>query len=169
MSSRKRLTEEFENLSQISSPSKIAKLHGKVTNLSTMKSTAAGNSSYFEGQFSDETCSLRVVGFDALQQQKLAQHQEEEQAIMLENCEVKKARYGDSMEVLIKQLTTVVESPRKLENVVTSEITTLDQLNNLEDYKSVTISIKVLQVTPKIEVKPGLEKQDLIISDATET
>lgn len=102
-----------------------------------------------------------MIGFDVLQQQKLSEHQEDEQAIMLENCEVKKARYGDSMEVMIKQSTTVVPSPRKLEKVVTcnpSDVTTIDQLKSLEDYKSVTIAIKVLQVTPKIEVKPGLEK-----------
>ena len=106
---RKRLNlEEFVNLESVASPTKAAKVHGVVTNISPMKSAAVGKSSYFYGQLSDETSSMRVVGFDQLQQRKLAEHHEKKQAITLENCEIKKSRYGEDMEVMIKQNTAVL-------------------------------------------------------------
>lgn len=126
--------------------------------LSPMKPSASGKNSYFEGHLADETSSLRVVGFDILKHQKLAEHQGEEDAIMLE---VKKARFGDSFEVVISQSTSVVPSPRKLEKVVPCNSSiTLGMIASLEDYKCVNISSRWWT---------GLEKQDVVLSDATGT
>ena len=162
--------EEFDKLEMIASPKKRAKLHGVITNLSPMKSSASGKNSYFEGHLADETSSLRVVGFDILKQQKLSEHQGEEDTVMLEDCEVKKACFGDGLEVVITQSTSVIPSPRKLEKVVSwNSSINLDEMESLEDYKCVNVSIKVLQVMPRTEVKPGLEKQEVVLSDATGT
>lgn len=160
--------EEFSSLELITLPSKAAKLHGVITNISPMKQTGIGKS-YFECQFADETSTVRMVGFDTAQQQKMAEHQEQQQTISVDNCEIKKSRYGDSMEVLLKQSTAVECSPRKLASVCNNyaDIITLDEFFSMPDYKGITIIIKVVKISPKIEVKPGLEKQDIVVADAT--
>ena len=133
--------------------------------MSPMKHSVAGKS-YFECQLADETSSLRVVGFDAAQQQKMAVHQQQDQAIIVENCEVKKARYGDSMEVVLKQATAVQCSPREMSASNSANVVALNDLSSLPDYNLVTVVIKVLKVYQKVEVKPGLIKQDITIANA---
>ena len=88
-----------------------------------MKCSAAGNIDYFEGQLRDETGSLRLVGFDASQQQKMADHQEQQIPITLENCEIRKSRYSDTMEVVIRKSTAVMPSPKKLDTVSYTHLT----------------------------------------------
>lgn len=77
------------------------------------------------------------------------------------------------MEVVITKSTVIATSPQKYANVVspttTSDSITLVQLQTLQNFQRVTVVIKVLRADPKVEVKPGLFKQDLCISDATGT
>ncbi len=168
MASRKRLLEKFNDLGSAGKPTKPAKIHGVVTSLSSMK---AGK--YFDGRISDDTKSMRLVGFDTVQQRELAAQHDQNQPVALHNCIIQKFRYSDNMEVLITKSTTVATSPRKFKNTVASKTAansiTLDQLQTLQNYKHVTVLIKVLRADAKIEVKPGLCKQELCISDATGT
>ena len=60
----KRLLYEFDDLAAITTQRKYAKLHGVVTEISTMTES----DKYFEGTLADEKGSVRVVGFDAHQQ-----------------------------------------------------------------------------------------------------
>lgn len=97
MALRKRLLEEFDNLGGADSPSKSAKVLGLLTSLSPMQ---AGK--YFDGHISDDTTSMRLVGFDTVQQKELATRQEtHEPNCHPDNCQIKKAHNGDQMEVLI--------------------------------------------------------------------
>lgn len=77
------------------------------------------------------------------------------------------------MEVVVTTSTTIGDSPRKYPSVATpttaSQSITLDKLQNLQNFQRVTVVIKVLRADPKMEVKPGLFKQDLCVSDATGT
>lgn len=53
---------ECEDLSTMSSPCKSAKLQGVITQLSPMKGK------FFDGRLTDERASIRIVGFDAMQE-----------------------------------------------------------------------------------------------------
>ena len=50
--------------------------------------------------------SLRMVGFDTLQQREMATHHDQHKAVTLEYCRI---HYGDKMEVLL----TVNISPKR--------------------------------------------------------
>lgn len=67
MAMRKRLFEDYNNLAYARSPGTAAKLHGVLTELSPMK-----GGKYFEGRIADDQTSIRLVGFDTLQQQECA-------------------------------------------------------------------------------------------------
>ena len=80
------------------------------------------------------------------------------------------------MEVVLSSSTKVATSPRKFSEPVASSHGTddkihvaisLDQLQALNNFQKVTVTVKVLQADNKVEMKPGLFKQDLCISDAT--
>lgn len=77
------------------------------------------------------------------------------------------------MEVLLNQSTTILSSPRQIQNPVststTADGTTLAQVQGIQIYQQVSVSIKVLEVLEKSEIKSGLVKQDVTISDATGT
>ena len=87
--SRKRSYEELELSTLDSMPStKAAKVHGLLTSLSPMKNSARGKSTYFEGQLSR---SVRVVGFDQQQQEKMTHHFENKTPIVLDNCQIERS------------------------------------------------------------------------------
>ena len=77
------------------------------------------------------------------------------------------------MEVMVSNSTVVLSSPKKLEHLLptssTTDSITLGQLPSLQNYQKVSVKVKVLEVQDKLEVKPDLYKQDVIISDATDT
>lgn len=85
----------------------------------------------------------------------MATHHEQQQPITLENCQIQKAKYSENMEVLIKQSTTILTSPHKLDNVVlvSSSLSaniipiSLDQIEGLPKNQNVTASIKVLKIS----------------------
>ena len=89
MASRKRLFEEYDDLGKATdAPCKAAKLHGVLTSLFRMRS-----GKYFEGYLSDETRSVRVVGFDTAQQRELEINHDNAEPVALQNCKVQKSRY----------------------------------------------------------------------------
>lgn len=163
------LVDEFDALSA-GSPSKRAKVEGILTVLSPMKSGKM--TPFFDGRLMDNTCSLRVVGFDKDKQQELAAFQEKKEPITLENCQIVQSRYGTDMEVLITKGTKLSRSPKQFDNVMVvsdTQLITLDKLSGLDVFKSVNVRVKVIQLNEPVEIKPGLSKQDLIVADATFT
>ena len=57
---------------------------------------------YFDGEISDENASIRFCGFDVRVRRRLVEYFEREEAVSVHNCEVKKSRYMDKLEVLFK-------------------------------------------------------------------
>lgn len=87
---RKRLFEEIDSFAAIDKPLPNASIHAAITSLSPVK--RGKNSFYFDGMLTDGTTNLRVVGFTAEQQKKLAPFLDTREAACLTNCEVKKSR-----------------------------------------------------------------------------
>lgn len=61
---------------------------------------------YFDGEITDGKKSMRLFacfGFDAAAgvRRRLAKFEEKEQPVMLSNCEVKRARQGSQLEILV--------------------------------------------------------------------
>ena len=135
---------------------------------------------HFDGRIGDSSTSVRIVGFVPNQQQVLSLHQANAEVVSLEGCEVKKALYTSDMEILVTKETEVLKSPRKIKNpvVVTSDKSlaseipkkiTLDQLTTIDKFTRVCMTAKVMKIYDEVEVKAGLVKQDVTLSDKTDT
>ena len=167
--SKKRLfDEEYASLDLIAQPCKSAKIHGILADVSPMKT---GKSKYFTGTIADANTSLRFVGFDTTQQRNLDTLYSKQQAVTFENCQIQKSRYGDDMEVVLKQTTKVANSPLKIAKpeIISSNTMSIAEIQQVRNGQAVTVAAKVLKVQEKSEVKPNLFKQDVTVSDSTGT
>lgn len=166
--SKRAATKELDSLDIIASPVKSAKLHGVVTNVSPMKS-GRGNSTYFDGHLSDGTSRVvRVVGFNQDHQEKMALHCRKKEPIVLDNCQVKKSKFGEKYEVIVNESTEISPSTKEISyNHVEDTANNLVDLPTISCSTNITVRIKVLEVRDTEEVKQGLKKQDVLISDKT--
>lgn len=99
-SNRKRCradVEELGEVSEVSHPSPNAKIHGIVSMVSPMKESK--KCSYFDGELTDGKSSLRFFGFDSGVRRKLLDAEESSKPVALVDCEVKRSRLGQDLEV----------------------------------------------------------------------
>lgn len=163
--SRKRALTELDDLQSAMSPSKSMRVHGVVTDLSPFKDTG-----FFQAKIKDGTASKRLIGFESWQWEQLSKHNNKPHPVQFDNCTIQKSRYSEAMEVVVNNKTKMSLSPRKIQRLQASiETIPLNKLNDVPDYDFVTVSAKVGKASEKIEVKSGLFKQDLGISDETAT
>ena len=100
---------------------------------------------------------------------------DKKEAIQLSDCEIKKARRGEKMEVVLKGSTTISGSPKKIQvSSVDFEddkpvVLTLQELQSTDEYEKVSIEVKVIKVTIPETVGTGKRKQDVIVADGTGT
>ena len=88
--------EEFNNVCEISQPSPKAKVHAVVSMISLMKK--GGTCSYFDGELTDGKARMRLFGFNGDVRRKLME-EGNSSPVVISNCEVKKARRGEQLEV----------------------------------------------------------------------
>ena len=81
----------FEKLSDIEEAENRADLDAVIQSISPMKSSNTGHG-YYVGTISDNTITLRMVGFDDKTQAKLAAANTTQSTVYLSNCEICKAR-----------------------------------------------------------------------------
>ena len=169
---RKRLLYEVDTFEKVQEPVSNASLHATLTSLSPLKK--GKHSVYFDGTLTDGTTERRFVGFSSEQQKKLASFHSSHTPAHLSNCELKKARQGDEMEVLLKKFTKISESPKKI-NIPDSTVDTappviqLRQLSTLQAFQKVNVDVRVVHIhEPKI-VTGGKKKQEVVVSDSTAT
>ena len=84
-------------------PMSSAALHGVVPSLSPLK--RAHLLYYLDGTITDGSKKVRVVGFNPGQQKAIKQFMDSKQSVQFSDCEVKQARRGESMEILLKGTT----------------------------------------------------------------
>ena len=172
-SSRKRLYQDIDSFESIQQPLPNASIHGSFTSLSSLKK--GKNSHYFDGIITDGTSFLRIVGFSSEQQKKLSAFFESGQPAHLENCEVKKSRQGDKLEVMLKKFTDIQKSPKKITIPPDDGLSddsavyiTLGELNKVDEFQRVTVDVKVIYIGDPTEVSGGKIKQDVTVADCTD-
>ena len=69
------------------------------------------NSSYFGGSISDGTSNMRIVGFRA-GQHIMNEHLMKKLPIRREECQIKRARRGEKMEIQLKDNTALKKSSK---------------------------------------------------------
>ena len=132
--------------------------------------------SYLDGHLTDGKRTMRVLGFDAGVRRKLVEFEDSKKAVALTNCEVKKARRGEDLEVLVTKKTEVEKSEKVFEvKSVPAEtkkmgkIIMLKELTDLAPFQVVSVEVKVVGVEEPTIVGSGLKKQDILIGDSTGT
>ena len=91
--------EEFEDVSGVTQPSPNAKLCSVVHGVSPMKKSKT--CAYFDGEISDGKSTMRLFGFDCSVRRKLMEGGSGT-TLVLSNCEVRKSRHGDQLEVQLQ-------------------------------------------------------------------
>lgn len=100
---------------------------------------------------------------------------ENEEAVCVNNCEIKRSRYMDKLEVLLKKGTEVVKADKVINidhnqneaNQNDSDIVVLANIRDLPLFKRVTVTVKAVFVSEPVEIKGGRRKQDVVIADPT--
>ena len=105
---------ELEEVDSLEEPVSTASLHAVVSSLSPVKK--GRNSDYFEGTVTDGKSTVRLVGYKRSQQSKIQRFMDKQQPILLDYCEIKKARCGQRMEIMQKVSTAITSSPKKFLN-----------------------------------------------------
>lgn len=159
---KKRLFTNFDDIE----PS-MADVHCAIESISPPKKAKSGVE-YFDGLVSDGTRRLRIVGFNMKTLQQLSDFHTKNEAVKLDNCQIKKS-LSEELELVVNRTTSVSHSPFKF-NVVplnnkTIEVTLTD-LDNLDDGTKITVRATVLSVAPVRPVSTG-KVQEIIICDST--
>ena len=95
---------------------------------------------------------------------------EKKQPVKIDDCEVRQARRGQMMEIVLKGCTKIVMSPKKIDfaNILVDEdITPLSNIESKGVYDRVSVRVKVSKVKDPTEVPTGKKKQDVIIVDVS--
>ena len=86
-------------------PNSNAKVEGVITVISPMKT--GKTCSYYDGEISDNYSSLRFCGFYSTVRRRLEESYEKGESVVLQGCEIKKSRYEDGLEIIVKKGTDI--------------------------------------------------------------
>ena len=163
----------YASLENIDNPNSSANVHGAVVSISPVKK--GRKCLFFDGEFADDTSKIRLVGFDASQQRKLSEFHDRQVPVELQNCEIKKSRYADVYDLMLRSRSRIKESSRDINaasliqdhdaTVEAAEIQ-LDRLPDIDVFVKVTVSAKVKEVKDAEAIGDKL-KQDVILADST--
>ena len=129
------------------------------------------DTTFFDGELTDGLDVIRLLGFDKSQHKTLTQFQTKGLSVTLKNCVVQQNKFTKKLEVVLKGYTQIEVSNAKfnLSKVATigSDIITLCQLPERNDYDCVTVRIKVINISNPETVGKSKTKQEIFIADAT--
>ena len=113
--SKRKASESVEKLSELRSPAKNVRVQGMLTQLSPMKTSRNGGTSYFRGSISDGDQNVAVYGYAPDVRRDLAEVGRGKRGLILEKCDVVEGREG-KLEIYAKG-GSVVKSTSKLFDV----------------------------------------------------
>ena len=132
MAKRKLLIDDFDNLLSVTHTSTNAKVRGIVTVVSPMKK--GKTCKYFDGELADDKARIRLFGFNNNVRQKLLEHHRNKDSIIIRKCEVKHARKGDKLEVMLAKQTEIDNCSNTFVVSQEDNISCLTDLNDLDEY-----------------------------------
>ncbi len=90
----------------------VAKIHSVLTSVSPMKKRRM--CSFFDGEITDSKSCMWLFGFDGADgvRRKLVEFEEKKEAVVLIECEVKRSRQGNDLEIYVGKCTGVEKSEK---------------------------------------------------------
>ena len=163
-------------LSAITEPHLFATVHGIITSLSPMKTLKKSANKYFDGRFADEDRTLRFIGFHSKHHQQLQQYYNAFTPISLAAVKIQKSSYSDELEICLQSTTNIDKSDRTfqadmiaMEEPGDAKTISIRDMGSTVAYQLVNVRAKVCKIFPPQKVATGQQKQDIIVSDATDT
>lgn len=167
--------------------SKLATVHGIfVGDVSPIKvSRKCADRKYFEANLSDGNKTVRMVSFEPKLRKAVEDAYKDGREIAVSKCSVKRG-LGDAFEILANHKTEIMSSPKKFKisdeardkqaAVISncSDLDTIEELRNLQEFQRVNIIGKVQSVSASEEIKgkggsgAALLKQDFVLADCTD-
>ena len=86
---------EISDVASVDQPMDSASVHGMVSSVSGVKVSQKG-SDYFYATLSDGKVTIKLVGYKWAQQAKIKELMERKQAVVLDDCQIKKAMRGSN-------------------------------------------------------------------------
>ena len=108
-----------------------------------------------------------------MQHKKISSFWRAKKPVFLKNCEVKRSRRGDKMDIVLKNITQVVESTKSFEDtgVVDGEgdEITMCMIEERDNFDKVDVCCKVVKVKEPaaVGVHESRMKQDIVVADRT--
>ena len=176
--SRKRLFKEMmevDSLNNLSSAASNVRVHGAVTSVSPVKKGKRSN--FFDGKLADESCAMRMVGFNAHQQIKLQEFHVKRVPVQISNCEIKRSKYGDGYDILLKSTSGIEKSSKDInashlidDYTPAPEVMEVElvKIPELDPFQKVDVSVKVMEVKEVVHLVEK-KKQDVQVSDHSGT
>ena len=148
-------------------------MHGVLVSVSRVKKDR--NSTYFEGTITNGDSKMRLVGFHKGQQTKMSSLWRMKKVVRLNNCEIKRSRNSEKMDIILKSTTDTAESSKTIFDASNvdfgsgdgGDMIVLSQLGGSENLDRVDICCKVVTTRDAFQVYGGKSKQEVIVSDRT--
>ena len=88
-----------------------------------------------------------MFGFNYNFRQKLLEHQKKQDGVMITKCEIKQAKGGDKLEIMLGKQSEISDCTDTFDiSEVEDKISQLTDLHDLPEYSRVSVCIKVLDV-----------------------
>lgn len=127
--------------------------------------------SYSQAVITNGGRKLKVVRFNPSLRERLANCERTMDAVALSDCQVKRSKQFDDLEILLKGGNQVGSSPKKFSGTKIASLLdnaiTLDSLYMKTDYKRVTVRAKVMKIDDPVRVSPKFQKYKATIADST--
>ena len=131
--------------SEPTTPSRISTTDGHTTVEAALMSLSPqkSNSTLFDGELTDGTEVIHLVGFNRQQHTILKNFRQKSIPIILNNCVIQKNKLSGKLEVTLKGYTMIEKASTtfQMENLATlgSEQISLANLKDMKDYAKVTV------------------------------
>ena len=160
-----------------------AVVHGRVLVVSPIKCSRKNDKmKYFDCSLTDGNDTCRLVSFDPHIRPELEDCMEKGQSVSLSNCEIKRAKGGKGLEIVLSEKSRVTHSPKKFKvndemRKKASGVTELEKMEKMKDIvpnvggNKVSIKGKIvgLKESEKIKSKERvLVKREIEISDESQ-
>ncbi len=120
-------------------------VHGMVTSVTPMKGKSANK--FFDGYVSDRVKKLRFIGLSTDKTKQLEQRLSNKEHVILTECCIKHARYGNQLEVIIGDRTDISTPALTFEvedldiAEPESKLITLNEFQNLPPYQKIVMEV----------------------------
>ena len=137
--------------------------------------TKSKGKDYFYGTIQTESSDiLRFVGWNKKQHEAIQTYHDKKSTATLDHCKIQIGKRSSRPEIILKETTTILPSPKKMKNENSKAEDTpiinfkINQLEETTLYTSINFKAKVISLSPTFTINQlKKQKQEVIVADET--